>query len=419
MIMKRQDIKVSLRNWKHLTQTSSLMKLSIFTVLLVLFVSSVWSFLLMKWQKEALYQGKIASGRMILTHLAHKAVGPLLEEDWMTLNAMVKEAREIEGFLYAMILDTHQIIKAHTDPTQVGVLWRSFENVEAQTSMGEVTSVTYVLPTKGRVFHMSRSISSMNKHWGTVSLGLSIDALHRHIKEEATGFIQEGIGIGVILLMITMGAVFLFVKWFNPLGTKGKIALPEVVRNQVAVLYTGIREFKTYAGTRTPEEVFQDLSEYVSIATQTILDHGGYVIRVAGDTVVGIFQNAPMEEDHIQRAVRGAMSIQKTLEVKTKEGGQNPLLSKVAIGISSGVVIYGDIPSQAGKQDNYIGESFKAASSLYSLAGPGEIVISKEVYKSIKHWVTVDPLPPREMTHRTEAWESFRLRHLMEREPHA
>jgi len=83
------------------------------------------------------------------------------------------------------------------------------------------------------------------------------------------------------------------------------------------------------------------------------------------------------------------------------------------------VVLYGDIGSHAGKKNNYIGESFKVASSLYALAGPGEIVISKDVYKSIENCVVVDPLPPREMTQRTEAWESFRLRNIVEREPHA
>ncbi len=355
----------------------------------------------------------------MLAHFANKALIPLTEEDWMTLNAMVKEAREIDGLLYAMVLDPQQIIKAHTDPTRVGEVWRLFENIETQTITGEVTTVMYRLPSEGHVLHLSRPISLMNKSLGTVSLGLSIDSFDRQIKKEATGLIYKGILVSLICLGITIGGVFLFVKWVHPSEEEGKILRPEVVRNQVAVLYTGIREFKTYAGTKTPQEVFEELSEYVSIATQNILDHGGYVIRVAGDTVVGIFQNIPMEEDHIQRAVKGAISIQRALEAKREEGSQNPLLSKVGIGISSGVVLYGNLPSHGGKEDNFIGESFKAASSLYSLAEPGEIVISKEVYKSIKHWVAVDPLPPREMIHRTEAWESFRLRHLVEREPHA
>ncbi len=416
--MKIQDLLLSLKNKNHVTQTSLFLKFSIFTFLLVLLVSSIWSFLSWRREKKFLYQGKIDSGEMILTHLSDKAAIPLMEEDWMTLNALVREAKAIEGFLYAMILDHRQMIKAHTDPERIGVSWSPSEKLETRTQTGETTSVTYLHPSDGPVLQLSKPIRFMNKDWGSASLGLSIDALNQQIKKEASRSLWEGAIISGMLLVMAIGGVFLFVEWLSPLEKQEKL-IPEAVRSQVAVLYTGIREFKVYAGSKTPQEVFEDLSEYVSIATQAILDHGGYVIRVAGDTVVGIFQNFPMEEDHIQRAVRGALAIQKNLEVKKQQGSENPLLSKVGIGISSGVVLYGDIKSHQGKQDNYIGESFKAASSLYTLAGPGEIVISKDVYKSLKHWVAVDPLPPREMTHRTEAWESFRLRHLVEREPHA
>lgn len=417
--MKIQDLLLSLRNQKNVTQTSLFLKLSAFTVFLVLLVSTTWFFLSMKQEKNLRYQEKIASGKMILRHFANKAAIPLMEEDWMTLNALIKEAKEIEGFFYAMILDHRQIIKAHTDPAKVGVPWTSFENIGTQTPKEETTSVTHLHPSKGRVLHLSKPIRFMNKDLGWVAIGLSIDALNQQIKKEVSRSLWEGVIVSGLFLAIAIGGVFLFVKWLSPTEKQKKDVIPEAVRNQVAVLYTGIREFKSYAGSKTPQEVFEDLSEYVSIATQSILDHGGYVIRVAGDTVVGIFQNSPMEGDHIQRAVKGALAIQKTLEAKKQQGSENPLLSKVGIGISSGVVLYGDIKSHQGKQDNYIGESFKAASSLYTLAGPGEIVISRDVYKSIKHWVAVDPLPPREMTHRTEAWESFRLRHLVEREPHA
>jgi class 3 adenylate cyclase len=254
---------------------------------------------------------------------------------------------------------------------------------------------------------------------GSVSLGLSIDFFNNQIRKETQTLVKKFLWISLILLITGIGAAFFLAKWVSPSEKQAKAFFPETVRNQVAILYAGIREFKAYAGTRNPEGVFQDLSEYFSIATKSILDNGGYVIRVAGDTVVGIFQSSPLKGDHIHRAVRGSMAIQKALESQKEQGSENPLLGKVGIGISSGVVLYGDIDSYAGKKDNYIGESFKAASSLYALAGPGEIVISKDVYKSIEHWVAVDPLPPREMTQRTEAWESFRLRNIVEREPHA
>lgn len=400
-------------------QTSLFTKLSAFTILLILIVSSLWTLIFIKREKDILYRDKVNSGKMVLTHFASKAVLPLMEEDMIALNTLIKEGKEVEGFLYAMILDNHHFIKAHTDPAKIGALLKEFENIENLTTVEALTTLTYRLPSGTRVLNLSKPIAFMNKNMGSVSLGLSIDFFNNQIRKETLILTKKVLWITSIMLIMGIGAVFFLTKWLNPSEKQDNALFPEAVRNQVAVLYTGIREFKTYAGSRNPEGVFQDLSEYFSIATKGILDHGGYIIRVAGDTVVGIFQSSPLKGDHIHRAVRGAVAIQKALEFEKEQGSENPLLGKVGIGISSGVVLYGDIGSHAGKKNNYIGESFKVASSLYALAGPGEIVISKDVYKSIENCVVVDPLPPREMTQRTEAWESFRLRNIVEREPHA
>ena len=419
--MKFQDKLLSFANVEKQSfpQTSLFIKLSAFTILLILIVSSLWTLIFIKRQKDILYREKVNSGKMVLTHFASKAVLPLMEEDMIALNTLIKEAKEVEGFLYAMILDNHHFIKAHTDPAKIGSSLKDFENIENLITAEAMTTLTYRLPSGMRVLNLSKPIAFMNKNMGSVSLGLSIDFFNNQIRKETQTLVKKFLWISLILLITGIGAAFFLAKWVSPSEKQAKAFFPETVRNQVAILYAGIREFKAYAGTRNPEGVFQDLSEYFSIATKSILDNGGYVIRVTGDTVVGIFQSSPLKGDHIHRAVRGSMAIQKALEFQKEQGSENPLLGKVGIGISSGVVLYGDIDSYAGKKDNYIGESFKAASSLYALAGPGEIVISKDVYKSIEHWVAVDPLPPREMTQRTEAWESFRLRNIVEREPHA
>jgi len=419
--MKFQDKLLSFVNEEKQSfpQTSLFIKLSAFTILLILIVSSLWTLIFIKRQKDILYREKVNSGKMVLTHFASKAILPLMEEDMIALNTLIKEAKEVEGFLYAMILDNHHFIKAHTDPAKIGSSLKDFENIENLITAEAMTTLTYRLPSGMRVLNLSKPIAFMNKNMGSVSLGLSIDFFNNQIRKETQTLVKKFLWISLILLITGIGAAFFLAKWVSPSEKQAKAFFPETVRNQVAILYAGIREFKAYAGTRNPEGVFQDLSEYFSIATKSILDNGGYVIRVTGDTVVGIFQSSPLKGDHIHRAVRGSMAIQKALESQKEQGSENPLLGKVGIGISSGVVLYGDIDSYAGKKDNYIGESFKAASSLYALAGPGEIVISKDVYKSIEHWVAVDPLPPREMTQRTEAWESFRLRNIVEREPHA
>jgi class 3 adenylate cyclase len=114
--------------------------------------------------------------------------------------------------------------------------------------------------------------------------------------------------------------------------------------------------------------------------------------------------------DHTEKAVRAAVAMQKAFNDRNKN---NELLSMVGIGISNGVLLSGYMRSGQRREITFIGECFKVAYTLSVMAGPGEILISKDVYQSIENLVSVEPLPPRVMTEKTESWENFRLRHIL------
>ena len=398
-------------------QTSLFIKFSAVTILLMLIISLVLTLFFINKQKDILYREKVNVAKVMLGHLTHKAALPLLEEDTLALHTLIKEAKEVDGFLYAMILDSKKIIKAHVDPTKLGLPLKEFESIKGMTKDEAITYLTYSLPSGTHVLNLSRRITFMNKHVGSVNLGLSIDFIQKGIKKETVSLVKNISFIVLILLMVVIGTPFFLNRWLNRSGTLDKTLPTETIRNQVAVLYAGVKGFKTYAETRGPEQVLQDLSEYVSIATKNILDHGGYVAKIVGDAVIGVFRSSPLQADQTVRAVESAVAMLKALE--NQRGSRNQLLSMVGIGISSGVVLSGYIGSYTEKKYNDIGESFKAANSLHGVAHPGEIVISKDVYQSIENLVSVEPLPPREMTQKTGAWESFRLRHIVGGGPYA
>jgi adenylate cyclase len=186
----------------------------------------------------------------------------------------------------------------------------------------------------------------------------------------------------------------------------------KITRNQVTVLFAGPKGFKAHADTRDTEEVLRDLNEYFTIATSSIVDYGGYIDKFVGDAVIGVFESALLRTDHTERAVRAAVAMQNALRHASKNGNQ--LLRMVGIGISAGVVLSGHIGSHAKQEYTFIGESFKVAYSLNVMAGPGDIVMSRDVYQLIEHMVSVEPLPPRETMDRTEPWENFRLQNIVE-----
>ncbi len=400
---------------KQVPRWSSLfIKLSIVVTLSVCILSLLLSLLFAKRQEGILYRERVRQGEMLLGRFASQAVLPLLEEDTLALNTLVREAKQGDGLLYAMILDNKKIIKAHTDSTQIGLALKEFENIENMTTKGPITYLTYRLSSGIRVLNLSSPITFTNKNLGSACVGLSVDFMSSEMKKEISPMVKDILWATFMTMMAGLVAAFFLSRQFSRFGDNldKSLSVDAASRSQVAVLYAGIKGFKDYANNREPEEVLEDLSEFTSIATRSIFDGGGYVAKVIGDAIVGVFRSAPLQGDYTERAVRAAVAMQNALE--KEKGGKNHLLRQVGIGISSGVVLSGYIGSRSEKKQNDIGETFKAAHSLNGAAGPGEIVISKEVYQSIKNLVSVEPLPPRETTERTEAWQCFRLRNVVD-----
>jgi adenylate cyclase len=151
----------------------------------------------------------------------------------------------------------------------------------------------------------------------------------------------------------------------------------------------------------------RELNEYFSVAADNIVAHGGKIDKFLGDAVVAVFASSPLKPDHSERAIRSAVALQKALHGKDKY--DNELLKRIGIGIGSGVVISGQIGTDPKKAYGSIGESFKAAYSLHLMAYPGEIVMTKEVYRNVEQLVSVEPVPPRRKVERFRSWENFRL----------
>jgi adenylate cyclase len=339
----------------------------------------------------------------------------------------------------------------------IGTPFGGVKTGREQTRDGDTASVDYTLPTGEHVVELSRPVTFMKKNLGSVYVGLSLNTINTEVEKEISSSVRSMVYSGIVMLLILMGAVlFLSIPLRRELSAEAvptsqelelsyqpcqpmarqkslEVCTPEnmdteqiglvnpykeeITRNQVTVLFAGIKGFKAYAEERGPQEVLDDLNEYLSIATTSIVEFGGYVDKFIGDAVIAVFGNSPLQVDHSERAVAAAVAIQDALQ--TAGTGGNPLLSRVGIGISSGVVLSGHIGSDVKKEFTFIGESFKVAYSLNVMAGPGEIIMSKDVYQSIEQHVSVEPLAPREMGQKTEPWENFRLIKMVDRKDYS
>ena len=411
---------------------SLFVKFTVVMGLLILSILLFTTFFFTKKQEALLFQEKVSSRKMTLSHFAHQAVSPLLENDILSLNLLMKEVKERRELLYGVIVDSKQIIKAHTDPIRIGSKFMELEDTETLTKDEKTVSSTYLLPSGTRVLNLSQPILFVNKTLGSVHLGFSLDLIKNEIKKETSPWLKTLLLFNLVIFMIGMGTILFFnwrVKhpsskwiWSQREGRKEEKKLGwddtstlKTLRDQATIIYAGIKDLAPYNDIKDPEKILEDINECLSIVTFNILKHGGYIAKIMGGAVIGVFRSSPLKKDHTVRAIKSAAAIRENLK-NAKNGSKNQLFEKVGIGITSGVILSGHTVFQPEKKYDFIGEIFRLTKSLYMMADPGEIIMSKDVYQAVENLVTVEPLPPIEMVQKREAWENFRLCNLAETE---
>ena len=447
----------------------------IFAAIMVIIITtiSVPSFFILSHQKEKLYKQTVEIGKVSINYFTNNASIPLLEDNILRLNSLIKDASHVEGILYAIIIDHNQTIKAHSDINKIGKTFEMFPKTEDVRREGDLTYFNFFSTSGEHVLNLTRPILFKEKELGKVYVGVSIDFIEKLIHKERLAIIVITIfillfGSGIALLLgirfsrpisnlvlatreIGLGnyqhKIILarndelgsLATAFNRMGEElwknalmqksfGKYIGSEVLemimadpesdwlkghRNEATIVFVDIRGFSSFSEINEPEEIVEKLNEYFEIATQSIQNHGGYVDKFIGDAVLGVFGVPVYHKDHAERAVRSAAHMQKEF-LKRQENG-NVLLQAVGIGINSGVVVSGNIGSQDRMEYTVIGDSVNLAAHLYRLANPGEIIISKSVYSKIKEMVQADPLPSQNIKGKTEPVETFKLIRIKEK----
>ena len=436
------------------------LQLSIATIFVLAASSSVLSYVIMERQRTKLYDHTIKLGTVSLNYVANNAKVPLLNEDTLALNTLVNNVASVDGHFYAFIIDNNQVIKAHTDHEKIDKQLESFEDVDQVSQKEGLTYFNHRLPDGTNVLNISMPIVFQDKQLGEVHVGLSVDFIHDLFIDERT-FLAFATLIIIVLGMII--AIFFGLRFsrpvstlvqatsefargnyeykvdlkrndefgtlgnaFNRMGTElfrqsmmresfGKYVGPEVLdmimrssgqtwlkgqKSEASILFADIRGFTGYSEGKEPEEVVEKLNEFFSIATEVILANDGYIDKFIGDSVLAIFGVPVYQPDHMERCIRTAIAMQQALQRASGQG--NDLLASVGIGISSGIVVAGNIGSQVKMEYTVIGDSVNVASYVNSLAGSGEIFVSSDADTLPANHFDFRPLEPQKVKGREE-----------------
>lgn len=161
----------------------------------------------------------------------------------------------------------------------------------------------------------------------------------------------------------------------------------------IAVLFVDIRGFTTMSESLKPEEVVEILNEYLGLTTQAIFDNGGTLDKFVGDATMAVF-NAPFDlDDYIFRAVCTAWDMKAGADAISEKFRERFGKSvDFGIGVNCGNAVVGNIGCDFRMDYTAIGDTVNTAARLESNAGPGQILISGDVYEAVKDRVDVTPV---------------------------
>lgn len=427
-------------------------------------------------QKNSLLAEQMRAAQHILNFFAASVKIPLLTDDILRLSSVVRDAVELEGISYAIVLDRNQVVKSQSGQDDYEKIRLSASKEVFNNENGTVI-MQHVNPLGGMLYDLSTIILYHEKPLGTVHLGLAGSFTEEGFRAARFSLLRSLWSFAVCLILLLFLIVFFYTlrvkqrtrKLIRAVDEYGKgnlhyriekiennesgdvaLALHHMshqlvymepsqakleqylkfsaldcimespvsqgesfaFRRQVVVLFASIKGFGSYAGTESPENIVNSLNQYISIVTKVISKHGGYVDKVIGDSVVGIFGVSLYRENHTARAVRAAIDLQEALSAGNKNESQ--LLSNVCVGLSSGIVLSGNIGSYSKIEYSSIGESIKEAYWLSNLGHPGEIILEEEIFSLMKESIEVEALPAQSVLGGTETIKSYRLVSLTE-----
>ncbi|OLC32072.1 MAG: hypothetical protein AUH81_16755 [Candidatus Rokubacteria bacterium 13_1_40CM_4_69_5] len=420
------------------------------TALLVVTVTFLSAFLLYRAEKSLTAQ-MTKRGLTIAQHLANAAKNPLLTNDGLTLNLLVKDAMKDEDVAYVIIADHDGKIVAHTDVNRIG---RPVERPAELTRPGDDPLIqTYTDPEQGRIMDFATPLTFRKVPVGVVYLGFS----QKSIAQALTQARNQTIAISVVMILIGIGGavglagllarpilrlvegtrtiaegdftVTLAVPSRDEIGTLteafnlmaknlrekemikrafARYVAREVVeellkdpehlvltgeRREVTVLFCDMRGFTALSEHMSPEEVVMLLNDFYDLMIEATFRHEGTLDKFLGDAVMAVFGAPIAHPDHTIRAIRTAVAMREGIEqlsARRIRAGKESIT--VGVGVSTGEAVAGTVGTQDRMEYTVIGDSVNLAARLESNAKSMQILMSGRTYRDVKEYVEARPL---------------------------
>ncbi|HYM01949.1 MAG TPA: adenylate/guanylate cyclase domain-containing protein [Stellaceae bacterium] len=153
-------------------------------------------------------------------------------------------------------------------------------------------------------------------------------------------------------------------------------------RRHLTVMFCDLADSTALSMRLDPEEMVGVLRAYHTCCAEAVDRFGGSIAKYMGDGIVIYFGYPFAHEDDAERAVLAALAVVKN--VARLRPHHSDLRLQVRIGISTGLVVVGELMGQGVSQEqSVVGETPNLAARLQSIAEPNAIVISASTHRLI------------------------------------
>ena len=179
---------------------------------------------------------------------------------------------------------------------------------------------------------------------------------------------------------------------------------------EATILFSDIRNFTGISEANTPDRIFEVLNEFLGGVEPIIHENNGRVDKFIGDAVMAIFHKTEPEH-HAVSAIKAAVKMKAFVAVMNKDRIKRGLFPiEIGIGISTGLVLLGDVGSRYRKDLTVIGDEVNLASRLETASKQGhysKIIFSGQTLKFIEDLVEADKMPFEEIRGKKNAVQIY------------
>jgi adenylate cyclase len=417
-------------------------KFSFLSTLAIFAIVATISTSILTGQRAQFTEQLIKFGITMSNYTARNSPEDLLEEAELPLYQLVSDIAKNEEVVFALVLNSNGIIRAHSDINLVGSKYSPPPDTQLLQEKAGLQVRSFREAGDNRLL-FSVPVQYQGLKIGEVHLCLTKRLIEASIFKAKVFILMMTLAITVTGIAMSMVLSFYFSRPINRLAMAvqeigkgnfahrvtlarndelgdlgeainrmaedlrlkeriqtsfGRYVAPQIVerilaspddewmkgtRLEATIVFVDIRGFTTLAERSDPDAVVELLNSYFSLVTDIIMQHGGHLDKFVGDAVMGVFGALMPDLAHAKTAVQTAVEVRRHLPQLSE---MHPMLRdpiQVGIGINTGEVVAGNLGSSQRMEYTVIGDNVNVASRLTDLAGADEVLISEQTYLKV------------------------------------